>query len=118
MRIGSSLGLPALGIGSISLAGIAVFAALLAGAQPAAAAQGRNGALIGGLAIGAAGAAILLNGTRPLRAAPPPVVEVEDEEIIVERPRRVRYVPTCRMERRKVWLDEESYTYRRVEVCE
>ncbi|MCA0400511.1 MAG: hypothetical protein LCH38_06815 [Proteobacteria bacterium] len=117
MRVGSSLLIHRFGIGSISLAGLVVFSALLNAAQPASAAQGRNAALFGGLAIGAAGAAILLNGTRPARALPPPVVE-EEEEIIVERPRRVRYVPTCRMERRKVWLDEESYTYRRVEVCE
>ncbi len=89
----------------------AALAAALATAHPARAAQGRNAALIGGLAIGAAGAAILLN--RPARAAP---VLVEEEEMI-ERP-APRYVPTCRMERRRVWIDSESYTYRRVEVCE
>ncbi|WP_284178721.1 hypothetical protein [Rhabdaerophilum sp. SD176] len=88
----------------------AALAAALATAHPARAAQGRNAALIGGLAIGAAGAAILLN--RPARAAP---VVVEEEYI--ERP-APRYVPTCRMERRRVWIDSESYTYRRVEVCE
>jgi hypothetical protein len=87
----------------------ATLAAALSASQPARAAQGRNAALIGGLAIGAAGAAILLN--RPARAAP--VVE----EDIIERP-APRYVPTCRMERRRVWIDSESYTYRRVEVCE
>lgn len=87
----------------------AALAAALATAHPARAAQGRNAALIGGLALGAAGAAILLN--RPARAAP--VVEEE----YVEQP-APRYVPTCRMERRRVWIDSESYTYRRVEVCE
>ncbi|WP_246155545.1 hypothetical protein [Rhabdaerophilum calidifontis] len=45
------------------------------------------------------------------RAAP-----VVEEEVYV-RP-APRYVPTCRMERRRVWIDSESYTYRRVEVCE
>lgn len=91
--------------------GAAILAAVIATASPVQAAQGRNGALLGGLAVGAVGAAILLNGTRPLRAAP--VVEEE----VVYRP-APRYEPVCRMVRRKVWLDEESYTYRRVEVCE
>lgn len=90
----------------------AVLAAAFASAQPVQAAQGRNGMLLGGLAIGAAGAAILLNGTRPVRAAP----MIEEEEVVY-RP-APRYVPTCRMERRRQWLDSESYTYRRVEVCE
>lgn len=80
--------------------------------QPAHAANGRNAMLFGGLAVGAAGAAILLNGTRPVRAAP-----VIEEEEVVYRP-APRYVPTCRMERRRQWLDSENYTYRRVEVCE
>lgn len=93
------------------LGGAAILAAVIAASAPVQAAQGRNAALIGGLAIGAAGAAILLNGTRPARAAP--IVEEE----VVYRP-APRYEPTCRMVRRKVWLDEESYTYRRVEVCE
>lgn len=93
---------------TIALASAAL-AAALATSHPVRAAQGRNAALIGGLAIGAAGAAILMN--RPARATP--VVEEE----IIERP-APRYVPTCRMERRRVWIDSESYTYRRVEVCE
>ncbi|KAF0227693.1 MAG: hypothetical protein FD175_2606 [Beijerinckiaceae bacterium] len=84
----------------------------LIAAQPAHAANGRNAMLFGGLAVGAAGAAILLNGTRPVRAAP-----VIEEEEVVYRP-APRYVPTCRMERRRQWLDSENYTYRRVEVCE
>ncbi|MCU0819483.1 MAG: hypothetical protein MUF11_09260 [Beijerinckiaceae bacterium] len=77
---------------------------------PSQAAQGRNAAAAAGLAIGAAGAYMLMQGGS--RAEP-----VVEEEVIVER-RRPRYVPTCRMERKKVWIDEESYTYRRVEVCE
>ncbi len=90
----------------------AAFAILSAAITPVEAANGRNAMLFGGLAVGAAGAAILLNGTRPVRAAP-----VIEEEEVVYRP-APRYVPTCRMERRKQWLDSESYTYRRVEVCE
>lgn len=90
----------------------ALLALGLAAAQPVHAAQGRNAMLFGGLAVGAAGAAILMNGVRPARAAP-----VVEEEVIVER-RAPRYVPTCHMERRRVWLDSESYTYKRVEVCE
>jgi len=91
-----------------------VLAAAIAGlvaAAPAEAANGRNAMLFGGLAVGAAGAAILMNGTRPVRAAP--VVEEE----VVYRP-APRYVPSCHMERRKVWIDSDSYTYKRVEVCE
>lgn len=90
-------------------AGLAAALAILFNA-PSEAAQGRNGALAAGLAVGAAGAYFLMQG----RPQAEPIVE---EEVIVER-RRPRYVPTCRMERKKVWLDEESYTYRRVEVCE
>lgn len=78
--------------------------------SPTQAAQGRNAAAAAGLAAGAAGAYFLMQGAP--RAAP-----VVEEDVIVER-RRPRYVPTCRMVRKKVWLDEESYTYRRVEVCE
>ncbi len=94
---------------SISLAALALLSAAV---LPAEAAQGRNAMLFGGLAVGAAGAAILLNGTRPVRAAP----MIEEEEVVY-RP-APRYVPTCRMERRRQWLDSENYTYRRVEVCE
>lgn len=83
----------------------------LVAATPAQAANGRNAMLFGGLAVGAAGAAVLMNGVRPVRAAP--VVEEE----VVYRP-APRYVPSCHMERRKVWIDSESYTYKRVEVCE
>lgn len=90
---------------------IAALAAAIATAHPVQAAQGRNAMLFGGLAVGAAGAAILLNGTRPVRAAP-----IVEEEEVVYRP-APRYVPTCHMERRRVWIDSESYTYKRVEVC-
>lgn len=91
-------------------AGLAVAFAIIT-SNPSEAAQGRNGALGAGLALGAAGAYFLMQG-RP-QAAP----IVEEEEVVYER-RRPRYVPTCHMERRRVWLDSETYTYRRVEVCD
>ena len=90
-------------------------AAILAAApQGAQARNGRNGALLGGVALGAVGAAVLMNGIGPARGAP---IAEDAEYEVVERP-RPRYVPTCRMERRRVWIDSESYTYKRVEVCE
>jgi len=82
-------------------------------APQAEARSGRNGALAVGLAAGVVGGALLMNSTRSARAMP----VAEDAEIEIERP-RPRYVPTCRMERRRVWIDSESYTYKRVEVCE
>lgn len=93
----------------------AALAAAFALTPAAEAAQGRKKALATGALLGAAGiagAAILLGNQRPARAAP----MVEEEEII-ERP-APRYVPTCRMVRKKVFLDDETYTYRRVEVCQ
>ena len=92
--------------------GVCLIVIAISSASSVRAANGRNAMLFGGLAVGAAGAAILLNGTRPVRAAP-----IIEEEEVVYRP-APRYVPTCRMERRRQWLDSESYTYRRVEVCE
>ncbi|MGL5447337.1 MAG: hypothetical protein ACRDBL_08525 [Rhabdaerophilum sp.] len=95
---------------SALVAGLAVAFAILS-TNPSDAAQGRKGALGAGLALGAAGAYFLLQGSP--QAAP----IVEEEDVIIER-RRPRYEPTCHMERRRVWLDRETYTYRRVEVCE
>lgn len=89
-----------------------VTVAALMVAPQAEARYGRNGALATGLAAGVVGGALLMNATRP-RAMP-----IADDAVIeVERP-RPRYVPTCHMERRRVWIDSESYTYKRVEVCE
>lgn len=91
---------------------LAVAATLLA-APAAEARYGRNGALAAGVAAGVVGGALLMNSTRSAGAMP-----VADDAIIeVERP-RPRYVPTCHMERRRVWIDSESYTYKRVEVCD
>lgn len=75
--------------------------------------DGVNAAIIGGGAAGLIGG--LAVGTMMSRP-PPPAYVVPAEPVYVER-RRV-YEPTCHYERRKVWLDDESFTYRRVEVCE
>jgi hypothetical protein len=98
---------------ALPLLAVAVVAAF-AFTPAAEAAQGRKRALATGALLGAAGiagAAILLN-QRPARAAP-----VVEEEEIIERP-APRYVPTCRIVRKRVWLDDDTYTFRRVEVCE
>jgi hypothetical protein len=110
---------------TLLLAGLA--AGLLApGAQ---ARDGVNAAIIGGAAAGVLGgvaAGALLNGAQaappppPAYAPPPPrprrvYVEPESTETVIVRERRG---PVCHMERRKVWLDSEEYTYKRVEVCE
>jgi hypothetical protein len=75
-------------------------------ANPGAAiAGGIAGGVLGGLAAGA-----LLNAARPapVYAAPAPVY-VEPEPV---------YVPTCHIVRRKVWLDDYAYTFRRERVCD
>ena len=70
-------------------------------------AGGLVGGVLGGLAAGA-----LLNSGRP---AP---VYVQPAPIYVQ-PRPVyEYVPTCRTERQTVWLDQYTYTHRRVQVCD
>lgn len=102
-----------------------VGALLIAAAAPGQARDGRNGALIGGLAAGVIGgvaAGALLGGAANQPPPPPPVEEYrprrvvveEPEEVIVRRPRG----PVCHYERRKVWLNDEDFTYKRVEVCE
>ncbi|KQP61829.1 hypothetical protein ASG40_02395 [Methylobacterium sp. Leaf399] len=97
-----------------------ILGAGLAGAQ---ARDGRNGALIGGAAAGVLGGVALGALMSGAQAAPPPPVYarprpvyVEDVEPIYVRPPRRE--PICHMERRKVWLDDVEFTYRRVEVCE
>ncbi|HEV7438670.1 MAG TPA: hypothetical protein VGN94_03450 [Methylobacterium sp.] len=98
---------------------------LLAAAAPASARDGRNAAIIGGVAAGVLGgvaAGALINGANQPPPPPPPeyrarrVVEEEPvETVVVHRERRG---PVCHYERRKVWLDEDDFTYKRVEVCE
>jgi hypothetical protein len=70
----------------------------------AAIAGGIAGGVLGGLAAGA-----LLHATRPPVYAAPAPVYVEPEPV---------YVPTCHIVRRKVWLDDYAYTYRRERVCD
>jgi PXPV repeat (3 copies) len=70
-------------------------------------AGGLVGGVLGGLAAGA-----LLNTARP---AP---VYVQPAPVYVQ-PRPVyEYVPSCRTERQTVWLDQYTYTHRRVQVCD
>ncbi|GJE76487.1 MULTISPECIES: hypothetical protein [Methylorubrum] len=98
----------------------ALLAAALVSTAPASARDGRNGALIGGAAAGVVGGlalGALLNGAPPPppRPAPRPVY-VEEEPIYVAPP--PRRGPICHYERRKQWLNEDEYTYKKVEVCE
>jgi hypothetical protein len=71
-------------------------------------AGGVVGGLLGGLAAGA-----IINSTRPHYyppvAEPAPVYAAPPEPV---------YVPTCHIVRRKVWLDDYAYTFRRERVCE
>ena len=113
--------MPALSLSVLARKGVstALLGAALLSAAPAQARDGRNGALIGGAAAGVIGGlavGALLNGAAP-PPPPPPArrVYVEEEPIYVAPPRRG---PICHYERRKVWLDEVEFTYRRVEVCE
>ncbi|AWN46289.1 hypothetical protein DK419_08165 [Methylobacterium terrae] len=120
MRALTSNGLPRLG------AGAALAAALFVTAAPQAQARDNVGAaILGGAAAGVLGgvaAGAILNGAQaappppPAYVVPPPRrVYVEEPETVIVRPRRG---PICHFERRKVWLDDESFTYKRVEVCE
>ena len=97
-------------------------ALLIAAIAPGQARDGQNAAIIGGLAAGVVGgvaAGALINGANQPPPPPPEyrprrVVVEEPEEVVVRRPRG----PVCHYERRKVWLNDEDFTYRRVEVCE
>ncbi len=66
-------------------------------------AGGVVGGLLGGLAAGA-----IIN-SQPRAYYPPAPVYVEPEPV---------YVPTCHVVRRRVWLDDYAYTYRRERVCD
>jgi hypothetical protein len=76
----------------------------------AAIAGGVLGGLVGGLAAGAIVNSGRPNVYYPPVAAPAPVY-VQPEPVY-------EYVPSCRMERRTVWLDQYTYTHRSVRVCE
>jgi hypothetical protein len=74
-------------------------------------AGGIAGGLLGGLAAGA-----IISATRaPVYAAPGPVYV--DEPPVYAAPEPV-YVPTCHIVRRKVWIDDYAWTFRRERVCE
>lgn len=92
-----------------------VAAVLVAAAGSADARNGRNAAAIGGAALGVLGGVAL--GAALASPPPPPPRPIYVEE---PRPVYVRPVagPVCHFERRKVWLNEVEFTYRRVEVCE
>ncbi|GLS46040.1 hypothetical protein [Methylobacterium brachythecii] len=80
-------------------------------------ARDNTGAIIGGAAAGLLGGVALgaaLNSPPPPR--PRPVYVEEEAAPVYVAPRRRG--PVCHYERRKVWLDEAEFTYKRVEVCE
>ncbi|MEA1831438.1 hypothetical protein U8607_05015 [Methylobacterium durans] len=108
---------------SVTLVRAALAAALLigAGVPGAFARDGMNAAILGGVAggvLGGVAANALINGAQPAPPPPPAYrarpVYVEEEAVVV-RPRRS---PVCHYERRKEWLDEDNFVYKRVEVCE
>jgi hypothetical protein len=77
----------------------------------AAVAGGVVGGLLGGLAAGAIISSARPAYAGPVYAAPPAPVYVEPEPVY-------EHVPTCYIKRRKVWLDDYSYTFRHVRVCD
>ncbi|MCE4223023.1 hypothetical protein HCU64_04605 [Methylobacterium sp. C25] len=113
MRASTSFGLVHHGLRA------AVIGALSLAAVGHADARDNTGAVIGGAAAGLLGGVALgamLNNNPPPRPMPRPVY-VEEEAgpvYVAPRPRG----PICHYERRKVWLDEGEFTYKRVEVCE
>ncbi|WP_431311024.1 hypothetical protein [Methylobacterium nigriterrae] len=96
---------------------------LAAGLQGASARDGVNAAILGGVAggvLGGVAAGAIINGAQPAPPPPPayrprPVYVEEQPEVVYERPRRA---PVCHYERRKVWIDDAEFTYKRVEICE
>ena len=104
---------------TLLLAGLV--AGLSAVAAPSAQARdGINAAILGGAAAGVLGgvaAGAIMNSGPPAYGPPPPrPIYVEPREVEYARPRRAG--PICHYERRKVWLSDYDFTYRRVEVCE
>ncbi|MDP4005296.1 hypothetical protein [Methylobacterium sp. NEAU K] len=103
-------------------AGAAALAAtLVVGAAAPVSARDQTGAIVGGLAAGVVGGVVgsaLVNGANP----PPPPPEYRPRRVLVEEPETVvvreRRGPICHYERRKEWLGDGEFTYRRVEVCE
>lgn len=108
---------------NLNRAALALAAATLLSALPLASAEAQYyprrhhageaiaGGVVGGLLGGLAAGAIISAGRPsyyPPVAAPAPVY-VEPEPV---------YVPTCHIVRRKVWLDDYAYSFRRERVCE
>ena len=101
-------------------AGAAALAAtLVLGAVAPASARDQTGAILGGLAAGMVGGALIAGANQP---PPPPPPEYRPRRVVVEEPETVvvreRRGPICHYERRKEWLGDGEFTYRRVEVCE
>lgn len=100
--------------GAAALAGCLIF-----GAAAPASARDQTGAIIGGLAGGVVGGVIggaIVNGAnQPPPEYRPRRVYVEEPETVVVRERRG---PICHYERRKEWLGDGEFTYRKVEICE
>jgi hypothetical protein len=73
---------------------------------------GLAGGLVGGLAAGA-----IISSTRPAPyyAAPAPVYVAPPPVYAAPEP---VYEPTCHIVRKKVWLDDYAWTYRRYRVCD
>ena len=107
---------------SASLRAALAGALVLTAVGAASARDGRNGALIGGAAAGVIGGmalgAILNNGAQPAPPPPPRArpVYVEEEPVYAAPP--PPRGPVCHFERRKQWLNDVEFTYKRVEVCE
>ncbi|WP_409566521.1 hypothetical protein [Methylobacterium sp. E-065] len=96
---------------------------LVLGAVAPATARDQTGAIVGGLAAGVVGGVVgsaLINGAN--NPPPPPPPEYRPRRVLVEEPEpvviRERRGPICHYERRKEWLGDGEFTYRRVEVCE
>jgi hypothetical protein len=111
--------------GALALAAATLFSALpLAGAEAQyypyprrnhtgeALAGGVVGGVLGGLAAGA-----LLNAGRPAPVYAPPAVYAPAPVYVQPGP-VYEEVQTCHIVRRKVWIDDFAYTYRRERVCD
>ena len=93
----------------------ALIGALMLTAAAPAVARDQTGAVLGGAALGAIGGLALGAAIASPPPRPRPVYVEEVQPVYVApRPRG----PVCHYERRKVWLSDEDFTYKRVEVCE
>lgn len=95
---------------SVAAAALVALSCMAAASAPAQARDGWNGAIAGGAAAGILGGLAI-----GAMARQPRPVYVEPETVYVQRP---RLEPVCHFERRRVWIGDGEFTYRRVEVCE